>query len=130
MVGEAGLSDRIRFVEGDALATPWPAGQDAVLMSYLLSAVAARRVGELLKRARQSLGPGGRLMLHDFMLDDDRSGPPVAALWLLNAVTIDPDVASLTPGWLTEHVVEAGFEDAELHHVIGGITRLLLARAP
>ena len=130
MVGKAGLSDRIRFVEGDALATPWPTGQDAVLMSYLLSAVAARRVGELLERARQSLSPGGRLMLHDFMLDDDRTGPPVAALWLLNAITIDPDVASLTPGWLTEQVVTAGFESADLRPVIAGITRLLLARAP
>lgn len=130
MVGKAGLSDRIRFIEGDALATPWPRDQDAVLMSYLLSAVAARRVGELLERARQSLVSGGRLLLHDFMLDDDRAGPPVAALWLLNAVTIDPDVASLTPGWLTEQVATAGFKDAALHHVIGGITRLLLARAP
>jgi 2-hydroxy-4-(methylsulfanyl)butanoate S-methyltransferase len=130
MVGQAGLSDRIRFVEGEALATSWPTGQDAVLMSYLLSAVAARRVGELLQRARQSLTAGGRLMLHDFMLDDDRAGPPVAALWLLNAVTIDPDVASLTPGWLTEHVITAGFDRVELVHVIGGITRLLLARAP
>jgi hypothetical protein len=69
-------------------------------------------------------------MLHDFMLDDDRTGPPVAALWLLNAITIDPDVASLTPGWLTEQVVTAGFESADLRPVIAGITRLLLARAP
>jgi hypothetical protein len=128
LVGQAGLSDRIRFVEGDALSTAWPAGQDTVLMSYLLSAVAARRVGELLGRARTSLRSGGRLMLHDFMLDDDRTGPPVAALWLLNAVTIDPDVASLTPAWLTEQVLAAGFEGVELRHVITGITRLLVAR--
>jgi len=130
LVGQAGLSDRIRFVEGDALSTPWPAGQDAVLMSYLLSAVATQRVGELLGRARTSLRPGGRLMLHDFMLDDDRTGPAVAALWLLNAVTIDPDVASLTPAWLTEQVLAAGFEGVELSHVITGITRLLVARTP
>jgi SAM-dependent methyltransferase len=129
MVSRAGLHDRIRFVEGDALATTWPPDQDAVLMSYLLSAVAARRVGELLERARKSLRPGGRLMLHDFMLDDDRAGPAVAALWLLNAITIDPDVASLTPGWLTEQVGGAGFAEIDVHHVIGGITRLLLARA-
>src|SRR6185503_4547993 len=115
---------------GDALSTPWPAGQDAVLMSYLLSAVATQRVGELLGRARTSLRPGGRLMLHDFMLDDDRTGPAVAALWLLNAVTIDPDVASLTPAWLTEQVLAAGFEGVELSHVITGITRLLVARTP
>jgi hypothetical protein len=54
----------------------------------------------------------------------------VAALWLLNAVTIDPDVASLTPAWLTERVLAAGFADVELAHVITGITRLLVARTP
>ena len=98
-------------------------------MSYLLSAVAARRVGELLERARKNLPPGGRLLLHDFMLDDDRTGPPVAALWLLNAITIDPDVASLTPAWLTEQVRGAGFDAVEVRPVITVITRLLLARA-
>ena len=130
LIGNAGLADRIQFVASDALTGPWPAGQDAVLMSYLLSAVAAQRVGDLLTRARRSLRPGGRLLVHDFMLDDDRSGPPTAALWLLNAVTIDPDVASLTPGWLTEEVVRAGFAEPNVRNVIAGITRLLVARLP
>jgi SAM-dependent methyltransferase len=130
MVSQAQLSDRIRFVEGDALTTPWPTGQDAVLMSYLLSAVASTRVDELLGRARTSLRPGARLLLHDFMLDDDRTGPPVAALWLLNAITIDPDVASLTPSWLSERVLAAGFTHVEVRPVITGITRLLQAQAP
>ena len=130
MIDTAGLRDRIRFIGGDALATEWPAGQDAILMSYLLSAVAAGRVDDLLRRARQAASPGARLLLHDFMLDDDRTGPAVAALWLLNAVTIDPDVASLTPAWLADQVRGAGFEGAELCHVITGITRLLVARNP
>jgi len=129
MIGKAGLADRIRFLGGDALATEWPAGQDAVLMSYLLSAVAASRAGELLRRARRAASPGARLLLHDFMLDDDRNGPATAALWLLNAVTIDPDVASLTPAWLTGQVAAAGFADATVRDVIPGITRLLTARA-
>jgi cyclopropane fatty-acyl-phospholipid synthase-like methyltransferase len=128
LVAEAGLADRIRFVGGDALRTPWPAGQDVVLMSYLMSAVAADRVGELLRRARGSAGAGGRLLVHDFVLDDDRTGPATAALWLLNAITIDPDVASLTPAWLAEQVAAAGFVDVQVREVIPGITRLLTAR--
>jgi len=128
MIDTAGLRDRIRFIGGDALATEWPAGQDAILMSYLLSAVAAGRVDDLLRRARQAASPGARLLLHDFMLDDDRGGPATAALWLLNAVTIDPDVASLTPAWLTERVVAAGFHEVSVRDVIPGITRLLTAR--
>jgi len=130
LIAGAGLADRIRFIPGDALSTDWPADQDAVLMSYLMSAVAAARVAELLDRARRSLGSGGRLLLHDFMLDDDRTGPPTAALWLLNNLALDPDVASLTPGWLTEQVARAGFESVEVRPIIPGITRLLQAQAP
>jgi len=129
MVGQAGLTDRIRFVGGDALTTEWPGAQDVVLMSYLLSAVAAKRIGDLLGRARRAASPGARLLLHDFMLDDDRNGPATAALWLLTVLTIDPDVASLTPAWLTEEVTRAGFADVGVHDVIPGITRLLTARA-
>jgi predicted O-methyltransferase YrrM len=128
MIGKAGLDERIRFAAGDALATAWPGAQDAILMSYLLSAVSASRAGELLARARRASSPGARLLLHDFMLDDDRNGPATAALWLLNAVTIDPDVASLTPAWLTEQVTRAGFTDVTVRDVIPGITRLLTAR--
>jgi predicted O-methyltransferase YrrM len=128
MIVRAGLADRIRFVAGDALSTEWPASQDAILMSYLLSAVAASRVPELLGHARRAARPDAHLLLHDFMLDDDRSGPATAALWLLNAVTIDPDVASLTPAWLSEQVRAAGFGDATVRDVIPGITRLLTAR--
>ena len=47
-----------------------------------------RRASELsaqrrLKRARDALTPGGRLLVHDFMLDDDRQSPALAALWFL-----------------------------------------------
>src|SRR5262249_51966170 len=38
-VAEAGLQDRVDYIEGDALKTAWPARQDVVLLSYLLSAV-------------------------------------------------------------------------------------------
>ena len=41
-----GLEQRISTLAGDALATSWPEGQDAVLMSYLLSAMPADRFGK------------------------------------------------------------------------------------
>jgi 2-hydroxy-4-(methylsulfanyl)butanoate S-methyltransferase len=66
---------------------------------------------QLLARAFAALTPGRRIVLHDFMVDDDGSGPATAALWLVNALLIDPDVARLSP-------------------VIPGITRSLTAIKP
>ena len=128
LVRERGLADRITFVEGDARELAWPADNDVVLMSYLLSAVSEASVAILLAKAVKALRPGGRLLVHDFMVDDDHAGPPLAALWLLNAVTIDADVAALTPAWLTESARSAGFEDCRVTPVVPGTTRLLSAR--
>lgn len=128
LVRERGLAERIDFLEGDAREIGWPDGNDLVLMSYLLSAVAAASAHDLLGKASKALRPGGRLLVHDFMVDDDETGPPLAALWLLNAVTIDADVAALTPGWLAAAARRAGFEDVQLTPVVPGTTRLLTAR--
>ena len=130
LIAEAGLADRITFVPGDAREVGWPDGQDVVLMSYLLSAVGEAAAEELLRRAFKALRPDGRLLVHDFMLDDERNGPTLAALWLLNALTIDPDVAALTPAWLSNAARRAGFEDCTVAAVVPGTTRLLTARRP
>jgi len=127
LVRDSGLDDRIAFVEGDAREVGWPDGNDVVLMSYLLSAVAEPSAHELLRKAYKALRPGGRLLVHDFMVDDDETGPPLAALWLLNAVTIDPDVPSLTPAWLTAATGRAGFSQSEITPVVPGTTRMLTA---
>jgi 2-hydroxy-4-(methylsulfanyl)butanoate S-methyltransferase len=127
LVREHGLAERITFVEGDARDVAWPVDNDVVLMSYLLSAVSETATTALLARAYKALGPGGRLLVHDFMMDDDHTGPPLAALWLLNAITIDADVAALTPTWLTDAVRGAGFRDCQVTPVVPGTTRLLSA---
>jgi 2-hydroxy-4-(methylsulfanyl)butanoate S-methyltransferase len=128
LVREHGLDARITFVEGDARDVVWPPDNDVVLMSYLLSAVSETATASLLGRAYKALRPGGRLLVHDFMVDDDHTGPPLAALWLLNAITIDADVAALTPAWLTRAVRGAGFDDCQVTPVVPGTTRLLSAR--
>jgi SAM-dependent methyltransferase len=127
LVRDSGLADRIAFMEGDAREVSWPDANDVVLMSYLLSAVAESSAHELLGKAYKALRPGGRLLVHDFMVDDDETGPPLAALWLLNAVTIDADVATITPAWVASAARRAGFDDPRLTPVVPGTTRLLSA---
>jgi 2-hydroxy-4-(methylsulfanyl)butanoate S-methyltransferase len=129
-VRQAGMTQRIAFMPGNALVTPWPGGQDAILMSYLLSAVSAHGVDQLLARAFAALVPGGRIVLHDFMVDDDGRGPATAALWLVNALLIDPDVARLSPRLLGERLRAQRFERVETVGIIPGITRSITAVKP
>lgn len=129
-VEEAGLADRIELVAGDALEFDWPDGQDVVLMSYLVSAVAESDIDVLLTRAMSALRPGGMLIVHDFMLDQDRAGPREAAMWLLASVVGGTDSVSFSAEELIARLERRAFTNAKSEVLIPQITKVVTARAP
>lgn len=129
-VTEARLENRIRFFPGNALEVAWPADQDVVLISYLMSSVPGAAIPSLLAHAIKALRPGGLLIVHDFMVNDDGTGPTSAALWQLCGLLIDPDAELLAPASLSRHVAKAGFDDVQDREVIPTITRMITAVKP
>ena len=129
-VTEAGMVDRIRYIPGNALQAEWPKEQDAILMSYLFSGIPGSEVPRLIEYAFDCLAAGGHLMVHDFMVEDDRTGPPMAALWQLQHMAFTPDARSVTPGWLQSKLEETGFTDIREEEMVPGMTRLIAARKP
>jgi 2-hydroxy-4-(methylsulfanyl)butanoate S-methyltransferase len=125
---EAGLSDRVHHLAGNAITTEWPAGQDVVLMSYLWSAVGAEDIKVLARRAHESLRPGGLVLVHDFMVDDAHEAPSFAALYLLSAVLDNPDAECLTPAFVEGALSDAGFEIEATETLLAEITSVTRAR--
>jgi precorrin-6B methylase 2 len=77
---EAGFAARITHLAGSAITTDWPSGHDVILMSYLWSAVGENDVAVLVRRVMDTLPPGGLVLVHDFMVDNDHEGPPFCSL--------------------------------------------------
>jgi hypothetical protein len=127
-VSQAGLSDRIVFLDADVLDTPWPDNQEAILMSYFLSAIPAKQISNMFKMAEQVLTQEGLLLIHDFMVDDDFTGPMLAALWALQHLLFSPETMSLNPGRLKKKLDEAGFSVLDSDALIPGMTRFLVAK--
>ncbi len=129
-VAAANLTSRIGCLGGNALDTDWPKEQDVILMSYLVSAVGMDQVPVLIEKAWSALKPGGQLIVHDFMLNDERTGPTLAALWFVPAILINPDCVPLTPSFLTEALGKGGFRNIVLEDLIVEITQLALCEKP
>jgi 2-hydroxy-4-(methylsulfanyl)butanoate S-methyltransferase len=127
-VAREGLSDRISFLDADVLDSVWPGNQEVVLMSYFLSAVPAKKIGEIFEMAKQALKQGGLLLLHDFMVNDDFAGPTLSALWALQHLLFSPDTMSLTPGRLNHMLDEAGFSVLGGDTLIPEMTRYTIAK--
>ncbi|NKB60132.1 MAG: methyltransferase [Alphaproteobacteria bacterium] len=129
-IAKASMVDRIRYIPSNALIAEWPKAQGAILMSYLFSGIPGSEVPRLVEYAFDCLAPGGSFMVHDFMVEDDRTGPPMAALWQLQHMAFTPDARSVTPGWLRTRLRDVGFVDIQEDEMVPGMTRLIHARKP
>jgi predicted O-methyltransferase YrrM len=129
-VADAGLSERIALLGGNALDTQWPQDQDAVLLSYLLSAVREPEIPVLLANSYRALRPGGILIVHDFMLDDDERGPALAAQWFLQSLVMQPDAASFSAASLIHLLATEGFANPSSQILIPEITKIVVCEKP
>ena len=127
---EAGMSDRVTHIPGNALTTEWPGEQDVVLMSYVWSAVGGNDIPTLARRAFAALKPGGLVLVHDFVVDDRHEGPSFAAWYLLAALPDNPQAECLTPGFVETVLRDAGFAIEGTSPMLDEITQLTRARRP
>merc|ERR1712217_716963 len=105
------VQSRVNFVELDATSPAWPvndAAFDVVLMSYISGSVPEPIIGGLYANAFKALRPGGRLLVHDFMVNADGLG--------------------LCPNEIITRMGKAGFDAAkcESMEMIHGMTKLIV----
>jgi ubiquinone/menaquinone biosynthesis C-methylase UbiE len=80
----AGLTNRFAFLEGNVLRDNLGAGYDLLLVSNLIHVYDEPTNRALFKRCHAALEPGGLLVINDFLVENDRSGPPDALLFALH----------------------------------------------
>lgn len=79
-----GLESRITVMAGDLRADPMPPGHDVMLLSNIIHSYSAEQNQALIRRCCEALEPGGLLLIKDFLMDADRTGPPFAQVFALH----------------------------------------------
>ena len=104
-VAAAELGGRINIVTADMFADLWPEDHDAHLFSNVLHDWNEAECRRLLARSVAALPDGGRLLIHDMLLDDDKSGPLWAAEYSVLLTTVTQGrlySAAEIGGWLAD----------------------------
>ncbi|MEM7171198.1 MAG: methyltransferase [Pseudomonadota bacterium] len=78
MIGRYGVTDQVSVRAGDFWQEPIPGG-DLHFYGDILHDWPDEKCRFLLEKSFAALEPGGRLMIHEILYDDDKSGPVVAA---------------------------------------------------
>jgi SAM-dependent methyltransferase len=104
MAGQYAVADRLECVPGDMFVDPVPSA-DVVLLSNILHDWDEPECRTLVERCAATLPPGGRLLIHDVLLNDDHSGPLPIALYSAALFTLTEGRAYSAhefQSWLTD----------------------------
>lgn len=124
-IQQAGLEDRIQAREGDLRRDALGAGYDLVFASAICHMLSPEENLDLLKRCHQALASGGRVVIQDFVLEDDKTAPKFAALFALNMLVGTPAGSSYSENEYAAWLKHAGFQDVR-HLRLPGSTDLMI----
>lgn len=82
-IAEAGLSDRIDTTTVDMFRAAWPEGYDAHFFSNIFHDWSFETCLQLARSSHAALPPGGRILLHEMLLDDSGTAPAHAVTFSL-----------------------------------------------
>jgi SAM-dependent methyltransferase len=109
-----GLAARHDVVEGDARRGAAVRDADAVVVSAILADFPRDERVAILRGARDALRPGGRVIVSETLLDDDRAGPVPAVLLSLVMLTATRG-DQLSAAQVTDELAAAGFVAPAIH---------------
>ncbi|MBU0741155.1 methyltransferase domain-containing protein [bacterium] len=110
----SGLADRVSAVEGDYFADDFGEGFDVVYVSNIVHSIGAEAIATIYRKAHPALVPGGRIMVKDFFLDDDRCSPSFGARFAVNMLVATQQGRAYTRSETIEALGDAGFDDFEV----------------
>lgn len=121
------LSNRVAVIKGDYNKDNLGRGFDLVFLSAIIHSNSGKQNLLLIKKCARALNSGGRVVVQDFIMDEDRVHPVFGAFFALNMLVGtqagDTFTESEVKGWM----IEAGLSEFERKDTDFGTT-LLIAR--
>jgi (2Fe-2S) ferredoxin/predicted O-methyltransferase YrrM len=110
-VSQAGVSAQVKLRSGDMLQDDFGSGYDIIMLNAICHMFSEEQNRAIFRRATQALAPKGRLVVQDFILNPDKTGPQQAALFSLNMLVNTDAGASYSEVEYTRWMKAAGFTE-------------------
>ncbi|MDT0344936.1 class I SAM-dependent methyltransferase [Streptomyces litchfieldiae] len=116
MVAERGVGDRFTCVDGDFHTTGFgTAAHDVAVYSHIAHQEGPEDNVALFSKLRGALKPGGTLVVCDFIVDDDRGGPPFPLIFAAEMLLKSKQGGTWRRADYQDWLAKAGFEDISFH---------------
>jgi len=131
-IAQEGVSDRVKTHTGEFFESEFPRGAD--LISYItpLQAYGKEDVQFLIKKAYDVLEPGGTILIVDYMLNENKTGPITSVFYHLGGVLSQTNPGRVNTGAeFCEYLKKAGCVDMEIREdFLPGSVGMVTGRKP
>jgi hypothetical protein len=128
IVASHGVDERFSTIDGDFHTVDFGEHRyDVGIYSHIAHQESPAENVAIFTKFRRAIRPGGALVVNDFVVDDDRSGPPFALLFASEMLMNNPHGSSWCRKDYKAWLLEAGFTQITFHPTPGPAT-LVIAR--
>ncbi len=111
---QEGLLKRVKFIKGDLESTDFGKGYDVILISQVLHSLSPKAVTIAFEKAYSALNKGGRLYVHEFYMNEDRTFPPENVIFCLNMLLHSDGGDNFTASELKNLYKKTGFKNIKV----------------
>jgi ubiquinone/menaquinone biosynthesis C-methylase UbiE len=126
LISDSGLSDRIKTQPGDFTKDAFPAGVDAIMLNGNLTQYGPDEVRAITRKAYQVLPKGGFMHIIAENLNDQKTGPLIAATWSMHEALLGSKGRAHSNAEVVQYLKGAGFTDITatefVHHILERVT--------
>ncbi|RYZ03283.1 MAG: methyltransferase domain-containing protein [Myxococcales bacterium] len=123
----AGVAGRSVFRPGDAFSTDFGESQDVVVLANFLHHFDEAACEVILRKAHRALKPGGRVLILEFIANEDRSSPPLAATFSMMMLGTTPSGEAYAYSDLERMCRAAGYPQVESRAIPPAMERVVVA---
>jgi Dimerisation domain/O-methyltransferase domain len=124
-----GIINRLAKIPGDLLKVHFGNNHQVATLGHILHSEGRDRSRRLLKKTFDALAPGGTIAIMEFLVADDRTGPPIGLLFAVNMLVNTEAGDTFSFGEISGWLREAGFVKPRLLKV-PAVSPLVLATKP
>ncbi len=117
-IEQEGLNHRIDTVAGDYNKDALPQGYDLAFLSAIIHSNSFEQNQALFLKIGKALNPGGKIVVSDFIMNEDRISPESGTIFALNMIVNTPAGDTFTESEVRSWMQAAGMSFVERH---GGV---------
>jgi ubiquinone/menaquinone biosynthesis C-methylase UbiE len=115
------IAKKMTFIEGDFFVDDIGNGYDLIFISQIMHSFSEKDNVSLLRKSRRALNDNGRVVIHEFSIDEKKTGPVQSALFAVNMLVNCEGGRTWSHGDMKRWFKKAGFKAARKKDVVEGV---------